>query len=329
MRVWSKFFILKCILGVATLCPTSSKADSLTGDERGTILLELNDIEDVLDGKQLSVRMSAAQTFQAASASQEAAWEFYLKCHKTLNFDSKDASYSEYRNWRERQEDRVKTEANVAAMRMQLQYLVLSMKAAEAAEIDSIIPELEQFVSTMVANSENLSMKTMQESVKKTIFAQAYHLDKSLELESWSFSPGNYGEVYQETVFPHFRATAPQELAAAWDRRIALESGLVSRHQAENADALDRYQKDRLPTLHWQKAMDVFAFVSQKEGSSAMLQLVRNHPDHPNIRNWVENFRKLLYESTTSASDEYSEITPESVDPGPAPVDPDNPLGFE
>ena len=325
MKLSSNLHLSLCALGLTGLISTPASADSLTGDERGSILLELNDIQDVLESKQLNLRTSAAQTFQAASSSNDAAYEFYLKCHKVLNFDPKGASYSDFRNWRDRQEDKVKTEPNLAAMRLQLQYLVLSMKAAEADEIDSIIPELEQFVGNVVANAENLNMRTMQEPVTKTIFAEAYELNKSLKMENWSYSPGNYDEVYQTTIFPYYRETAPKELAAVWDRRIALELGLVTSEQAGNTEALEKFQQERLPTLHWQKSLDLFNSVSQKQGAAALIQLVRANPEHPDIRNWVESFRQLLHESTTSASDEYTEPAPQT----PQSVDPNNPLGFE
>ena len=325
MKLFSSTLLISGAIWLITGLAIPTVADSLTGDERGSILLELNEIQDVLDGEQLSLRTSAAQTFQAASASNDAAYEFYLKCHKILNFDPKGASYTEFRNWRDRQEDRVKTESNLSAMRVQLQYLVLSMKAAESADFDTIIPELEQFIANVVTNSESLNMRTMQEPVTNTIFAQAYNLDKSLTMENWSYSPGNYSKVYEQTIFPFFRATATQGLAAAWDRRIALESGLFSRTHEGNVEALEKFQKERLPALHWQKSMDLYNSVSQKQGAAALIQLVRANPEHPEIRNWVGSFAELLKNTTKSASEEYPETTKET----PPPVDPNNPLGFE
>ena len=168
-------------------------------------------------------------------------------------------------------------------------------------------------------------MRTIREPVTNTIFAQAYDLDKSLTMENWSYSPGNYSEVYEQTVFPFFRATATQELAAAWDRRIALESGLFSRTYDGNAEALEKFQKERLPALLWQKSMDVYNFVSQKQGAAALIQIVRANPEHPEIRNWVGSFTELLKNTTTSSSEEYPETTKQI----PPPVDPNNPLGFE
>jgi hypothetical protein len=325
MKLSSKTFLIPSAICLVAGLATPSTADSLNGDERGSILLELNGIQDILDGKQLSLRTSAGQTFQAASASNDAAYEFYLKCHKILNFDPKGASYTEFRNWRDRQEDKVKTESNLSAMRVQLQYLVLSMKAAESAQLDAIIPELEQFVGNIAANSESLNMRRMQEPVTKTIFAQAYDLDKSLTMENWSYSPGNYSEVYERTIFPFFRATATQELAAAWDRRIALESGLFSRTHEGNVEALEKFQREGLPTLYWRKSMDLYVSVSQKQGAAALIQIVRANPEHPDIRNWVGSFAKLLKGTTVSASEEYPKTTKQT----PPPVDPNNPLGFE
>ena len=57
-------------------------------------------------------------------------------------------------------------------------------------------------------------------------FARAYGLDKSLELEGWSMSPGNFNAVFDETLLPHARFEKPESLGSVWDERIKYESYL-------------------------------------------------------------------------------------------------------
>ena len=107
------------------------KADPLSGDMVDDFLKELDDIGEVVNGNRIANRTTAVEMFQAAAASDKSAVEFYLKCVKMLRFDSRDAKFSEYRDWREKNEDRLKNDSYILALRLQLQYLVLTLRVAE------------------------------------------------------------------------------------------------------------------------------------------------------------------------------------------------------
>ncbi len=317
-------FTFACLITLSGgLTGPRASAEPLSGREVESILGELETIEEVLNGNRVSLRTSAVRAFEAAAASDKAAYEFYLQCHKTLNFDAKDASFTDFRAWRERNEEKIKSKSNLAALRLQLQYLVLTMKAAEGVKREALIPELENFVANIVAHAEELErsgMKTLEESVKTSIFAEAYKLDKSLELPNWSFEPGRFGQVYEQTVFPYLRSERPESLGAAWDRRIELEKRFVLIMQEDNQFELDKFQTERLPQLYWRKATDIYSSHSPKQGAQSMLALLKGNPNHTSLKNWLEEFRTLL-ESSEVATPASSETTP--------PVDASNPLGFE
>ncbi|MDF1740968.1 MAG: hypothetical protein P1U86_17530 [Verrucomicrobiales bacterium] len=305
------------------LMTAPARSEPLSGGEVESILKELTTIEEVLKGDRVSIRTSAVRAFEAAAASDKAVYEFYLQCHKTLKFDAKDASFTDFRAWREKNEERIKDKSNLAALRLQLQYLVLTLKAAEGVKREVLIPELEGFVANIVAHSEELEdsgMKTLRESVKTSIFAEAYKLDKSLEVQDWSFEPGRFGNVYESTIFPFLREEQPGNLGAAWDRRIELEKRYVLITEEENQFELDKFQTERLPELHWQKAKDLFSSYSPKQGAQSMLAILKGNPGHTSLKKWVEEFRTLLQSNIEAEAP--SEETP-------PPVDPANPLGFE
>ncbi len=317
-------YVLFSILMVIGVNSASVLADPLSGVEKEGLLLELNTIQEVLDGNRVSLRTSAVATFQAAAANEKAVYEFFLQCHKQLKFDSRDASFSEFRKWRESNEKRMKSKTNLIAMRLQLQYLVLSLRAAEGVKPEVIMPELEIFVANIASHAKDLEsggMRTLQGSVKKTIFAEAYKLDKSLEMENWSYSPGDYGSVYEKAIFPYIRGAKPETLAATWDRRIGLEKRFLLATQENNPIALQKFDTERLPQLLWQKAVDVYKSFSEQQAAKSMLQMVKVNPDHPNIKKWVDEFRALL----AGAKEQNTETNTEN------PVQPNrnNPLGFE
>jgi hypothetical protein len=295
-------------LGAYLATPTSAdplSADPLSEEEINGLLEELSVIEDFLTGERVSLRTSAVHAFEAASSSDKAAYEFYVQCHKTLNFDAKDSSFSEFRAWREKNEDKINNKENLAAIRFQLQYLVLTMKAAEGVKRETLIPELENFVTDIVADTENLGgmgMRTLRSSVKSTIFAEAYKLNKSLEVDNWSFEPGNFGEVYDQSVFPFFRKEAPEALSAAWDRRINLEKQSVIIRYEDNDYELEKFETERLPELYWAKATDIYINVSPKQGSQAMLAMLKGNPGHTSLKKWLEQFRDLLATTAEQSS---------------------------
>lgn len=300
MRIFSS--ILLGLLVLSPLLPAQDDKESLppaaplTSDQLAKLLKELDAVEAEVNGKRMAMRSSAVEAFRKAAASDKAAYEFYLACVKELRFDSREARASEFREWRDRNEDRLKDDTQTAVLRLQLQYLVLTLRKAEGVEMGTIVPELETFVAGIAANAESLagSMRDLRESVLRTPFAQVYELNKSLKLSDWSEAPGNFEEVYGATVLPYYRKYLPEKLGEAWDRRIDAQSRLVATLQAEDPVALETYQTEELPRLKWAKAKDIYEHVSQPHGSIAMLNLLKENPGHPNASKWLEEFKVLL-----------------------------------
>ena len=275
-------------------------ADPLTSEQLAKILEELKSIEEVVEGKRHSVRSSAYEKFRTAAASEKSAYDFYLECVKILRFDARDARFSEFRDWRDKNEEKLKDKSNVAALRLQLQYLVMTLRAAEAKEEDweTIVPEVEKFVGGIVSNIETFEgpgMRTLREPVTRTVFAEVYELNQSLQgLSNWSFTPADIGSVYRNTVFPYVRENNPEMLSAAWDRRIGLEKRLTEITQEDNPIALEKFEEERLPRLLWEKAEDIYKNTSEQQGALAMIKLLQTHSDHPSISGWLNSFRNLL-----------------------------------
>jgi len=244
----SVFSIATCAFLLAVSGP-SATAEPLTPEQIENIEHELSRLEEVLEEQRLSSRSSALSAFQKASSSEKAAYEFYVNCVKKLEFDRKDARFSEFRKWRDRNEDRLRKDGNLAALRLQLKYLVLTLRAAEQVPLEILIPELERFVGNIVANTELLEegMKLLRQPVHKTPFAELYELDQTLNMDDWCFQPGDFIAVYTKSILPYYRRMEPEGLPAAWERRIQLETDYVETVRAENPVALERYRTETLP----------------------------------------------------------------------------------
>ncbi len=300
--------LMKTVFGAwmaGMLAMASLQAELLTPEQIGKALQELESLEEVIEGKRVNVRTSAFRAFQTAASTDRAAYEFYVDCHKRVRFDAKDARFSEFRDWRERNATRMKQDGAMMALRLQLEFLLLALKAdeTEPKERRPVITEVEAFVARIVGNAEELdgAYEVLRQPVNQSIFAEAYELDESLRLEDWSFSPGKFGEVYEQTVFPFYRRYDPKSLPQAWERRIDLEVAFVEETQADNPLAVEQLRTLRLPRLKWQRAGDLFENGFQSQGALAMISVLRQHPDHPDAPGWAENLRQRLEGARASA----------------------------
>lgn len=321
---------------------------ALTPDQIEKILQELKQISTQVDGNRLTSRTSAVAAFQKAVTSDKATLELYMACYKEVRFDRQDARSSDFRGWKERNEDLGRDPGSMAALRLQLQYLILTLRAAENIPLKTLVPELEAFAANVVANAELLrgsgsapassssrnqsrgqghggnggggggggggktedGWKRLRESVTNTVFAEAYGLDKTLKVANWSLTPGNIVSIYEKTVFPYYQHADVAQLAAAWDRRIKLEADLMGATLADNPTGLEVFKNEGLPELQFAKARDVFKYASQQQGALAILNLLKACSSHPKASDWVLEFTGLLKEAATPAPSTGAPTTP-------------------
>ncbi len=291
-----------CLIALGSACvliasPAPLPAAPLTQEQIDKILAELDRFEGVVTGKRTAGRRSAVDAFRRASGSDKEAYEFYLACVKELDFDRQGKSFTEFRDWRSRQEDRLKTPSRMAGMRLQLQWLVLTLRAAEGEDRMTVAAEAETFLGKIVANAKSLGpdlQVVQRENVLATPFGRLYELDQSVKLEDWAYSPGNIGQMYERVILPPLRENAPAHIAAAWDRRIQLETEMIRGLRTDDPAALEQFTKETLPRLKWQRAADLFQHGEQQEGALAMVKLIGDYPEHPDAAEWITGFRRML-----------------------------------
>jgi hypothetical protein len=285
------------VAGLSFLCSVPGFAEILTPEQIGKITSELDRIQGLVTSKRLEGRRGAVDAFRRAAGSDKEAYEFYLACAKEIDFDRQGKSSSDFRTWRERQEASIKTPSRIAAMRLQLEYLVLTLRRAEDEPELKLLPEVEAFLAKLVGGAQTIEadMNALQrDSVLNTPFAKVYELDQSVKMTDWAYSPGNIGQVYDKFVLPFLRKDFPEQVAAAWDRRLKLETQLVQTTRKDDAVALEKFSSETLPRLQWRRCEDMYKVGQQQEAAVQMLKIVTDHSSHPDASDWIDGFRKLL-----------------------------------
>ncbi|MEM7602334.1 MAG: hypothetical protein AAF357_13070, partial [Verrucomicrobiota bacterium] len=326
------------ILVLALICP--ARATDLTLEQIESIKIRAKSIQENLDNHLSSRNSSAGARFAAAAADPKAAIALYLDCHKVVNFDREGRPESDFRAWKDVQEDRLKEPNSIESLRLQLSYLALSCKAAEAEKLEEVFAPLMSYADSL-SRMQELPTNAMTASVAQSVFSEAFYLKKLLGgNEGWEPVPFNIAGMYEKTIFPYLRSENPSALMSAWDKRIEQQSKIVQMindHKEAALRGLDRDEQRRardnedrqgarnrqggqdgqngimrtldiddftartLPRMRWDRLKDMFLYVSEYQAAQEMLPFLEEHLTHELGEDFFSEFDQLINEASTES----------------------------
>lgn len=296
----------------------------LTQQQVDVIVKQLADVEKAIEAQRGGNLASIIQKLRAATASERAALALYQDCEK-LNADRKAITRDDKRA----REEQVKKQAEKnkpptamevkedgdfgLAVRLQLRYLVLTLQAHETPDVEKILPDLNAYLQEVVSVSDKLRGRAgtyLAASLRAggggrggrgggggNPFVPAFQLADYLESDNWSFGPVDFGDIWDKTILPYYRAKKKSDLGAQWDARISAEGGYKKGTISDAEYSL--WLQNEVPNIKWQKLRDLFENGEKPVNALAdMLALVRDNPGHPNSPKWLEEFRKLVVAAT-------------------------------
>ena len=311
---WIYFIYMKPIklftLGVSLIfisSPLLAQDQPLTPTEKAQMLKTVKNIKGNVKKGRFGVHSSAISAFRAASSSPISAYEFYLKCYKEINFTRKGAKESEYRDWKSKNKDYLSSREHATARKLQLQFLVLTLRAAQIPEDkskESLVPELTTLMDNCLSAYPYLgkSKRILSSGATGSTFAEVYDLQSTLgALRKWPRAPMDISGIYESTIFPIYRKPERvKELTAAWDKRISQEITLVA--AADSSEAEADFTNKTLPKLKWAKYLDLLRAGKTRVALTAMVTLVKSNPEHQQIDAWLEELEGYLSGEVTPSS---------------------------
>ncbi|MBX7207374.1 MAG: hypothetical protein K1X78_03590 [Verrucomicrobiaceae bacterium] len=306
---------------------------TLTQQQVDTIVKQLADVEKAIAQQRGANLGAIIQKLRAGTASDAAALSLYEDCEKliadrrALTRDEKKTREEQVKKQAERNKEstakEVKEDGDFGlAVRFQLRYLVLSLEAHEAKEIDKMLPELTSYIQDVVAASDKLRGRAgayLAGSLRGgggggggrggrggggggggNPFVPAFQIGDYLDGQRWSLEPVDFGAMWEKTILPVFREKKKSELGAQWDARIAAEAGFK---KGSISDAeLSLWQQNEVPDIKWAKLQDLFANGDKPVNAMAdMLAMIRDNPGHPNSPKWLEEFKRMVASATPGA----------------------------
>ena len=315
------------LVAIAFFSTPAVNAQELTSEQLASLRAKLKTLRADLESHLSSRNTGAGGVFSAAAGDPRAAVDLYLKCEKLVNYEREGRPESDFRAWKEENEDRLRDAGFVESLQMQLRYLALSCQAAEAKEIDQVFTPLMSYVDSL-SRLEEMPTGNLTSSVAGSVFAEAYNLQRLLgENDGWEDTPFNISGIYESTILPYLREEKPDALMNAWDKRIEQETRLVQMlevHKEKELRGMNRDQQARargqqnrgggvlrrldkddfiretLPRMQWAKLRDMYEYVNQLEGAKAMLSFVEEHLQHDLGEEFFQAFEAVIGTSAPS-----------------------------
>lgn len=298
------------IVLAATTMVAAGQLEELTPQQLESIMKRLSVLEEATDSRVAARFRTAVQAFRGAMASDEAAFALYLNCVEKLDFTEKRRKAAEFREWREKNEERLKDSAFRRALRHQLRWLVLTLQAAsENADPEQLAVAAGEIVDAIVADAMSLrgQQNVLNESVLGSYFARAYHINR-VKAEEWPLAPGQIGQVYEQIFFPPLRERMRAEaLRSQWTKRIQQEIRVAEvwefgvRTTGGTGQALgprsaehETFMNEQVPQLQWEMEKDLFTHGDPAGAAMRMIAHLERHLGHPAAGDWLEELQGML-----------------------------------
>lgn len=287
----------------------AASADPLSQADRQALIEQLDTLRGEA-GAQASKRLQgAAGDLAAAMMNEQAAVELYLKCVEKVDFEERDRDHADFREWKRRNKDRLDEPGFALALRHQLRWTVLTLKAASApTETQKLAPDLMQALEAIFRTPADLRghVDLLTQPVGSTVFARAYGLT-GYKIDGWPMSPIDGGGAairvegpFEQLIFPALRAKRDAaELRSAWTRRIQFEEfakGFWSQDSTEEGEspARESFLAEKRPQLLWAMEEDLFRAGDERRAAVALLEHLKRNIGHSQAREWEARFRELV-----------------------------------
>lgn len=259
------------------------------------ILQELQDIQTKQQILASSSQKRSIDLVFKASGNKDAAIAFYEEAQMVTQFQGANRENAQFRDWKKRQEDQLKNDDFCESVRLHLFYLGLTLKKAADTKPEELVPQVAEYLKVLDTSSGALEVKDslLKNSVADGIFAKWLGLGPELgKAKDWEMNPEKADQIAAKFLLPIWRKQKSPALLAYWDGRIVKESAIV------NTVKLDFQEKNfstiRKPELLWLRSQEFIHLDQPNRAIQEMFGLIKNHPNHPNVMQWIEALQKML-----------------------------------
>ena len=286
----------------------------LTADQLKNVQEQLAALEGEITTQRTGFLSGIIERFRKATSSDAAAMNFYLDCKKIVDLERKDMTKDAVRSQVERMESQMEKWTGTSptdgrdegdfgkAVRLQLEYLVLTLEAHETPPDDMIkmVPKLKAYIAAVMENAKKLKGRALNHlngNISNNAFVEAYQLDRYLSTEHWSMNPLGFGDMWEKCIFPLMEKESRDGLPEQWDTRIKTE--MAFREESMYKPEYELWVQNEVPVLRWARAQYLYEKGPSPVNAMAdMLKIIREYPGHASAPDWLEALRELVAQAS-------------------------------
>jgi len=342
--------IFLCLACSFALPPLAFAQDTAPIDIK-ELLNVLKQIKEKRSESEKTTQSKFTQDIRAASASNATAIAFYEQAIIATQFAGKVDDKSAYHDWKKAEADKLKSDAMQNAVRLHINYLLLTLQRAGGATTRQLEPALMAHIAALTAagagdgevlrkqeRAKDLKQETprgpknnrknsptdhsqtfweqemIKQGVNGSIFVKWYGVQKLFEdLKDWEETPCNVDGMYQKTLLPYYRETKDPRVIAYWDNKLAKEAAAITEAQL-SAFKVDQFNRQRRPRVLWLRATDMIVIGLRNRGMTEMLGLIKTYPDHKDLAAWIQKLENLIKGGTASPGTDSAPVEPDSAE---------------
>ena len=293
---------------VAGLIGTSAADPSpLTEADRIALEEQLEKIQKRSDERVSGLYRRALQDYRSAIRSDDATMDLYLKCMEKVRFTDEKKKAVEFREWKRRNKERIKSPSMRMALRHQLSWLLLSIEAARReGDVSELSTRAMTHLDQIFKHAETLKdhRDILNQNALGSVFARAYKLN--IKVEKWPQSALDIAGIYEQVVMPQLRkSTRIDSLRKAWKKRIEHEglkverwtradNGRIGKKDAMRSSQFERFLAETRPGMLWKMEVDCFKSGDQRVSAVNMLKHLEKYITHKDAPEWIKQFKELI-----------------------------------
>jgi hypothetical protein len=295
---------------VAQLSTAFAQVQDAAPVDAKALLTQLHDLKEKHSTAEKAQNNKAIQDLLAAANSNATAVAFYQEAVRYVQFAGQNHENKEFRDWKQKEADRLKSAEFQTAARLHLIYLALTLQRASGTKVPDLMPGLLNYVNLLATNYPLVwNQELMTKSVTDGIFSRWLGLDRSFSnFKDWEVNAGNLDGIYQKTILPQMRKDKDPKIVQYWDDKLNREKNKASNSglafKVDNFNLVDR------PEILWSRAEDMLIIGQKNRAIGEMFAVVKNFPDHPKSGSWIGRLEAILSGKADAASGAESNTAP-------------------
>lgn len=244
--------------------------------------------------EQAKLKRAIEQVF-AASGTKETAIAFYEDAIMAMQFAGVTRENRQFRDWKEKEDERLSDPDFRESVRMHLFYLGVSLRRASGVKVADLLQQLTGYVNLLddsetAVNAKGSLLKT---PIGGGLFAKWLRLDPWLSgIDNWEMNPGNPDAIAARIILPELREQKSPALIGYWDGRIERDAAKAA--GAKLDFQVNDFTQIKLPQLLWNRAKEWLVLEQRNRAITEMFGIVQKYSDHPDEAAWIGELEGLL-----------------------------------